>query len=79
MPCFYIAVFTHWTFHRTTCLILLDRDQTDMSSAFGMATDLLNDLRQVTEQAALEICSYKVGIWSLLPFSILSARIMLSL
>lgn len=23
-----------------------------MSSAFGMATDLLNDLRQVTEQAA---------------------------
>lgn len=50
-----------------------------MSSAFGMATDLLNDLRQVTEQAALEICSYKVGIWSLLPFSILSARIILSL
>lgn len=50
-----------------------------MSSAFGMAADLLNDLRQVTEQAALEICSYKVGIWSLLPFSILSAQIILSL
>lgn len=40
-----------------------------MSSAFGIATDLLNDLRQVTERAALEICSCKVGTRSFIPLS----------
>lgn len=65
--------------HRTTCLILLDRDQADMSSALGMTTDLLNELRWVPVWAVPKICFCKVGTASLVLLSHHISLIVLSL